>query len=408
MNSHTFLSRLTLFFKAFNLSMLIFFVAAGLNQNTVSALIPEQRNLYRSGINYFDTVVAANGQCGVNIPTNLAGNDNIEKAYNFFIGKGLKPFQAAGILGNLQQESNVNPNSEQKINPKSPDYPRRGLGIAQWSFNERWQNLLKFASQQNKDPKDLGLQLDFLWLEASPGGERGKTVAAMQATTSAEDAAITFEKVFENAGNPKMELRIKYANEILAKYGGTAPAGSGIPSSGGCAGNGVATKYIDGFTVYNQYDPAWKDLPYASSTIGISGCGPAAMAMIITNLTGKAVTPVEAANYAAAKNLYVNGVGSSWSIGPVLAEKYGLRATAVGANVAEITAVLQKGGLVIAPGSGADPFTSGGHFIVIRAVTAGGMWKVGDSGHSDTSDKDWSPQQLVSQMRPGGVYAITK
>ncbi len=54
------------------------------------------------------------------------------------------------------------------------------------------------------------------------------------------------------------------------------------------------------------------------------------------------------------------------------------------------------------------PFTANGHFIVIRAVTAEGKFKVGDPGHSDTSDKDWDPQQLINNMRDGSVYAITK
>jgi lysophospholipase L1-like esterase len=171
-------------------------------------------------------------------------------------------------------------------------------------------------------------------------------------------------------------------------------------------GNGQDTQYIDGFAVYNQYDSAWRDKPFGSSTIGPSGCGPAAMAMIVTALTGKKVLPPEVATVAA--EMYVPGAGSSWQIGPFVAAKYGLKSAPVEANVAAISQALINGGLVVAPGQGAQPFTSGGHFIVIRAVTADGKWRVGDSGHRDTSSKNWDPETLVAMMRDGGVYAITK
>ena len=39
----------------------------------------------------------------------LTGNDNLEKIYNYFLGKGLTDFQAAGIVGNISQESGGDP-----------------------------------------------------------------------------------------------------------------------------------------------------------------------------------------------------------------------------------------------------------------------------------------------------------
>ena len=38
---------------------------------------------------------------------------------------------------------------------------------------------------------------------------------------------------------------------------------------------------------YNQGDAAWESLPYSTSTIGSSGCGPTSMAICISTLTGK-------------------------------------------------------------------------------------------------------------------------
>ncbi|MDB5184884.1 MAG: murein hydrolase [Candidatus Saccharibacteria bacterium] len=374
---------------------------------TVSALTPEQKKVFDNGIDYYDIDETDDGTCNVTVAVNLNGNDNIQKAYNYLVGRGLTPEQASGVVGNLMQESGVNPASNQNGGGA-------GRGIAQWSVDGRWKGVLALAKSEGKDPTDLSVQLDFLWSEMSPGGSRGGVLAALKATSDVISATTVFEQQYESAGTPNMPNRINYAQSILTKYGGggtpTVAGTVAAPVSAGstCVGSGQDTQFVDGFTIYSQYDPAWKDKPYGSSTIGVSGCGPSAMAMIITNLTGSNVTPVETANYAASQGLYVAGEGSSWSIGPVLAAHWGLKATAIGNDIAKITATLQAGGLVIAPGQGGDPYTTGGHFIVIRGVTADGKWKVGDSGHKDTSDKDWDPQQLAAAMHAGGVYAITK
>ena len=78
----------------------------------------------------------------------------------------------------------------------------------------------------------------------------------------------------------------------------------------------------------------------------------------------------------------------------------------MGSNIAKITQALQSGGLIITAGKGPKPFTNGGHFIVIRAVTASGKFLVGDSGHNDTSTKEWEPQQILSSMSGGSAYAV--
>jgi hypothetical protein len=130
--------------------------------------------------------------------------------------------------------------------------------------------------------------------------------------------------------------------------------------------------------------------------------------MIITALTGQSVTPDVTATYADKQGLYVPGAGSSWSIAPVLAKHWGLKSAAIGASVAKISAALQSGGLVVGSGQGPLPFTTGGHYIVIRGVAADGKWKIGDSAHTSTNTQEWDPQKLVSYMNDGSIYAISK
>ncbi len=334
----------------------------------------------------------------------LIGSDNVEKAFNYFVTKGLSSTQSAGILGNLMWESGVNP-SQQEHTPISG---RGGYGIAQWTAGRR-DALEAAAAAKGVAVDDLGFQLDFLWGELTTSYKNSVLTPLLASTTLSDATNIVLIK-FEAPKTPNLSDRLKLAQAVLDTYGGGAGGGNGSLASASCtpAGNGQDTKYIDGFTIYSQYDPSWKNDKFGSSTIGESGCGPTAMAMIITALTGSTVTPDVTADYATSQNLYEPGVGSSWLIAKVLAEHWGLKATFIGADVSKIVDTLANGGLVIGSGSGSLPFTAGGHYIVIRGVTADGKFKVGDSAHTDTNTQDWDPAQLVSQMHSGSVYAISQ
>lgn len=358
-----------------------------------------------------ESSATACGVCRVDVGgEGLVGNDNIQKAYNYFVSapRSFTPAQAAGIVGNFAYESGgVNPRSQQIGGGP-------GRGIAQWEIGGRWDVLLNFARDNgNLDPLDLATQLKFVWHEMSNIAPWSDAIPAVKATNTPENAAVAFEAAYERAGVPALEPRKERAREIFERYGGGESGGVVTTPGNGqdcdsVTGPGQDTQYIDGFTVYSQNDPAWANKPYGSSTIGPSGCGPSAMAMIITALTGRRVTPDVVAKYAGDRGQYIPGAGSAWTLPAVTAPNWGLKAQAIGANIAKINATLQAGGLVITSGQGPKPFTSGGHYIVIRALTADGKWKVGDSAHNDTSDKEWDPQQLLASMNDGSVYAVTK
>ena len=65
---------------------------------------------------------------------------------------------------------------------------------------------------------------------------------------------------------------------------------------------------------YLQTDPRWKSKPYRvkgeSATIGGSGCGPTAAAMIIETMTGKKYTPEDACNWSMAHGYKALGNGT--------------------------------------------------------------------------------------------------
>lgn len=393
----------------------LLFVAILLTPIGASALSSEQKRTIQSGVYYFNTEEDISCQASGGLgPADLKGNDNLEKIYRFFVQKGLNEMQAAGVAGNAKAESSTNPLSE------SANYK----GIFQWDKKVRWPRLEQWAATKGLNPLDLGTQLEFSWEEAT---QRGNIDGLKSQGTSVELSAWYWGRFFEVAiigGSTStvpltnvqiLDRRIKYSHEAYSLYGGTGGTTATTPAGliTGCTGAGQDTKFIDGFTFYSQYDAQWKNLPYGNSTIAEAGCGPAAMAMIITNLTGSPVTPVITASYAAQKNLFIPEGGSSASIAPVLAEHWGLKSEPLAAGITQITAALQAGKLVIVGGKGAVPFTSEGHYIVIRAVTADGKWKIGDSAfglpeHKTANEQSWDPQQIITNVVGGTVYAIYK
>lgn len=140
---------------------------------------------------------------------------NAEVAFDFFRHKGFTKAQAAGIVGNLQQKSSVDPASDQAGGP--------GRGIAQWSVGGRWDtshgdNLLWYARSQHASPHALNTQLNFVWyeLEHFPGYglqqlRAAKSVAA--ATKRSRSTSRPVASATNRAGSRRPQV-------TLRSYGG--------------------------------------------------------------------------------------------------------------------------------------------------------------------------------------------
>lgn len=236
-------------------------------------------------------------------------------------------------------------------------------------------------------------------------GTRAGALTSLKATTTPEDAAFVFHRDFEGSADTREEittLRLVPARGFFDQYS-TIVASTSSPA-GSCSGNGTPSQYIDGFAVYNQDDPQWSNNPYGTSTIGRAGCAPSALAAIITALTGRVVTPADTASYGAANGTWVEGEGSSWSIATIVPEHWGLTSRQLDGDIAEINTSLRAGGLVLVSGEGSVPFTTRGHFIAIRAVTANNKWLISDSngtGGLDRSSQEWDPRSVLSAGAKG-------
>ena len=141
-------------------------------------------------------------------------NGNEKIAFEYFVGKGLSETQAAAIVGNLQQESTVNPHSVQQGGP--------GRGIAQWSVGARWNvttddNLASFAKNEGASPLSLETQLGFIWYELENFPRYG--LSSLQDARTITAATVAFQKDFEACGACNSTHRVAYARAVLAAYG---------------------------------------------------------------------------------------------------------------------------------------------------------------------------------------------
>jgi hypothetical protein len=226
--------------------------------NPVAAITSNQANVLNEGILYYNTELSCSDTASTTSTSSvpLNGKDNLSKAMNFFIGKGLTAMQAAAIIGNMEQESGQGLRPE-AVNPSSGAY-----GIAQW-LNGRLDALKSRPGYQT-----LGVQLNFLWEEVSPGGSQQSfhPLEAIKADKTLEQMVTDWERRFERAGEAEANIpnRLRYAQALLKPDGASATVSSNTPvttassnctngsNSGvvttggkGCAGGAGAGKFID-------------------------------------------------------------------------------------------------------------------------------------------------------------------
>lgn len=129
---------------------------------------------------------------------------------------------------------------------------------------------------------------------------------------------------------------------------------------------------------YLQTDKRWKDKPYQvkgeTATIGGSGCGPTAAAMLIETLTGKTFTPEDACNWSMDHGYKALGKGTYYSYFAPQFEAFGIKCwqlswTNVYHNPTskihdQALEYLKQGYYLIALMKKGN-WTSGGHFIVV-------------------------------------------
>ena len=181
-------------------------------------------------------------------------------------------------------------------------------------------------------------------------------------------------------------------------------------------------KWVDGVEIltggvveiryFCQSLPPWADEPYGSDDICHYGCGPTAMAMVISSFTDEVWNPRDMAQWAVEHHHWAKGSGSYLSIVPDTAQTFGLSARSLEKSPDAIQSALLSGELVVAL-MGPGHFTKGGHFILIHGLTLSGSLLVADPNSPDRSLMEWDANLIVKELsrstsHGGPVWAIAR
>lgn len=151
---------------------------------------------------------------------------------------------------------------------------------------------------------------------------------------------------------------------------------------------------IAGFIYFNQGDAAWNQNGYC---IKSSGCGPTAMAVCISSLTKKWVTPLDTTIWAYEHGYYSNA-GSVHEVVPALAKNYQLGCNGLGTDYKKIRDALKKKHPVVGL-MGPGYFTKGGHFIALVAIDDKDQVTVADVGSRQRSTYKYRLKDVIEQSK---------
>lgn len=175
-------------------------------------------------------------------PVAARGESTARRIWDALRGAGLSAAGAAGLMGNLKAESNLDPENVQNTFESRMGYTDQGYtsevdygvykefagdgagyGLAQWTYHTRKAALLEYAKSQKKSIGDLDMQLDFLLRELREDYPAlYAQLCSVEDVRTASDAVLTqFERPADMSEAVKSK-RAGFAAEFLRDFGGTA------------------------------------------------------------------------------------------------------------------------------------------------------------------------------------------
>jgi hypothetical protein len=218
----------------------------------------------------------------------LSGVDTKEKVWNYLLQKDLTPEQAAGIMGNMQAESGINPTRHQGTGDIwNSNFTGNAWGIVQWDGGRRFSSpdggvlgqlrkerpqlekytAVEYDTVRNPDadiPAEdfdalLLFELEFMYKESTNRpvtedryGTADSEWEMLKKLTSLEEATVFWHNNFEvSSDSPErvLENRGGAARDILNELGGTTTSGRANNES--CVAGGDFEKLVAAY--------AWPD-----------------------------------------------------------------------------------------------------------------------------------------------------
>ncbi len=156
------------------------------------------------------------------------------------------------------------------------------------------------------------------------------------------------------------------------------------------------------YPLFLQWDRRWGYKPYGGSCIGLAGCGPTCLSMVLFYLTGDAAcTPDRVADYGMKNGFYVEGTGTAWALMENV-PFHKLRVMKLSLSRTSFVGALDSGYVIICA-MGEGDFTTSGHFIVIYGYDEDGFM-VNDPNCVARSRRRWGYDEIEGQIKSVWAY----
>lgn len=215
------------------------------------------------------------------------------------------------------------------------------------------------------------------------------------------DTSAEYREIYNHIDNyPEDLLAALCSNPELLEFA-TGYQNKATNVTGGLTQEELKEKY----PLLIQWDQRWGYATYGDSCVGLAGCAPTCMSMVILALTHNTqATPDAVAAYAQKAGYYTEGTGTSWSFMTEGASHFGIKGNQLSLSKSTVLSELQAGHPVICSMRPGD-FTSQGHFIVLVGKQDGKI-VVNDPNSKARSNVLWDYDVLEGQIK--NLWAFKK
>lgn len=176
-----------------------------------------------------------------------------------------------------------------------------------------------------------------------------------------------------------------------------------LESDGAVTGGFTEAELEAEYPLLLQFDPRWGYFEYGGKEMGISGCGPTCLSMMLLALTDvETVTPDKVVTYSLENGHYVEGVGTAWKLLEEFPRLYNLTVENPEMKESALKAELDEGKVLICSVK-RGVFTANGHFIMIYGYDETGF-KVNDPMCVARSNQTWTFAEFGRQLKRVWAY----
>lgn len=161
-----------------------------------------------------------------------------------------------------------------------------------------------------------------------------------------------------------------------------------------------------GIPHFLQWDSRWGYAPYGDNVIGISGCAPTCVSMVLVWLTGDPKhTPKYVADYATRNDYYLEGEGTKWLFFTEGVAGLGLTGYDLKIKKRDVYKCLKNGNPIICSMYPGD-FTTSGHFVVFSGIENDSI-RILDPNSRQRSSRLYSFKELEWQIHHLWAFSLT-